>query len=105
MALFLGGEVDLVRVGGISTRGRLVTGAGVGRTNAASAGRATDRRVLLGSSVAVALAGGAGTARASRTAELVLIGGLLAGAIQRRLLAAGAGCLLRCSEIAMLVSV
>lgn len=99
MALFLGGEVDLVGVGGITTRGRLVAGAGISRPNTASAGRAADGRVLLGSSVAVALASGTGTARASRTAELVLVGGLLAGAVQRRLLAAGAGGLLRCSDV------
>lgn len=99
MALFLGGEVDLVGVGGIATRSRLVTGAGVGGANTASTGRATDGRVLLRGSVAVALAGGAGAARASRTAELVLIRGLLAGAVQCRLLSARAGGLLRCGDV------
>ena len=56
-----------------------------GATLARSAGRFG---VLSGSSIAGTLAGRAGAARASRTLDLVLAGGLVAGAVHGGLLAA-----------------
>lgn len=95
--LFLGGEVDLVGVGGARLV-RLLAGAGVGRAGAAGARRASDGGVLSGGPVAVALAGGTGVARAAGASDLVLRGGLVAAAVEGLLLAARALGLLGCVE-------
>ena len=59
---------------------------------------AVGLHVLGGGPVTSALASGAGTARAARTRNGVLLGSFVAGAVQSGLLAAGALGLLGCVE-------
>lgn len=64
-----------------------------GRPDTAGAGVSAGGDVLGGSTVAVALTGRAGTARAPRSGDGVLGGSLVARAVKGGLLATTAGCL------------
>lgn len=85
--LFLGGEVNLIGV--VSTISSLLAGTSTSRSRATGTA-VVGLHVLGRSPVAGALAGGTGTAGATGTGDGVLLGGLVAGAVQSRLLAAGA---------------
>lgn len=112
-----GGEIDLIRRVELAIAGPLTRapscgaascqsggaqhggeGRGVGkrtcRTDATLACRACRLHILSGGPVARAFAGGPGTARAARSLDCVLPRRLVAGAVERRLLATRAGGLL-----------
>lgn len=85
--LFLGGEVNLIGV--VSTISSLL--AGTSTSGSRATGTAVVGLHVLGRGpVAGALAGGTGTAGATGTGHGVLLGRLVARAVQSRLLAAGA---------------
>jgi len=95
-------EVDLVgRV--VAAIARLLAGASASWAGTALARRARDIGVLARGSLAGALAGGTGAARAARPGHRVLGRGLVACTVQGRLLAAGAGSGLRTSALGIAI--
>jgi len=97
----LGGEVDLVLVlDGVPVGVRCLLAraeiCGTGTARAMAAGGLRELRVLGVGAVAGALADGAGAARAPWSLKGVLLGGLVAVAVEGVLLAAGAGGFLGC---------